>query len=701
MNQSNSPLGKDLVGLESLSAEQILTILNTAEPFKEISERRIKKVPVLRGKHNREPLLRGIHPHPGIVRIRREATERGHGEHCVERVLGGQGGDLVDTARNLEAMRIDMVVIRHGSSGAAKFLAERIPSNVINAGDGSHEHPTQALLDILTIRDHYGKIEGLRVCLVGDILHSRVARSNIFGLLALGAEVAVCGPKTLLPLGIADLGITVFSRIEEAIQWADVLNVLRLQLERMEAGFLPQLARVQSGLGRLPGQARAGAEGLVGPPSRAHEPRGRDRQRRRGRAPRHDSAAGDERCRSPDGGPLSARWGCARHGRGGQGRSGGLSSPLLIRGGRVIDPSQSIDAVQDVLVKDGVIAEVGKGIDPPKRAREIDAGGLVVTPGLIDVHVHLREPGGEHKETIVTGAMAAAAGGFTAVCAMPNTDPVVDDPAGVGFVLAQGLAAGAARVYPMGAISVGQEGKQLAAIGEMYEAGAVGITDDGNPVMDSGLMRKALEYAQAFDIPVADHPEDLGLSGAGVMNEGLVATKLGLHGKPNAAEDVHIVRDLLLAELTEGHIHLQHVSTAYGMEAIRQAKARGVRVTAEASPHHLILTDERVEGFDTDAKMNPPLRSLEDREAVREGLADGTLDVFATDHAPHHYDEKEQALRRRTQRDHRVGDGVGARAYICGRGGTHRPSDAHPSDECRSGSGVRLARRNVGRRLAR
>ena len=321
-----------------------------------------------------------------------------------------------------------------------------------------------------------------------------------------------------------------------------------------------------------------------------------------------------------------------------------MSGPLLIRGGRVIDPSQSIDAVQDVLVVDGVIAEVGKGIDPPKRAREIDAGGLVVTPGLIDVHVHLREPGGEHKETIATGAMAAAAGGFTAVCAMPNTDPVIDDPAGVGFVLAQGLAVGAARVYPMGAISVGQEGKQLAAIGEMYEAGAVGITDDGNPVMDSGLMRKALEYAQAFDIPVADHPEDLGLSGAGVMNEGLVATKLGLHGKPNAAEDVHIVRDLLLAELTKGHIHLQHVSTAYGVEAIRQAKARGVRVTAEASPHHLILTDERVEGFDTDAKMNPPLRSLEDREAVREGLSDRTLDVFATDHAPHHYDEKEQAF---------------------------------------------------------
>ena len=321
-----------------------------------------------------------------------------------------------------------------------------------------------------------------------------------------------------------------------------------------------------------------------------------------------------------------------------------MSGPLLIRRGRVIDPSQALDATRDVLVVDGVVAEVGEGIDAPEGAREIDAGGLVVTPGLIDVHVHLREPGGEHKETIATGARAAAAGGFTAVCAMPNTNPVVDDPAGVGFVLAQGAAAGAARVYPMGAISVGQEGKQLAAIGEMFEAGAVGITDDGNPVMDSGLMRRALDYAQAFDIPVADHPEDLGLSGAGVMNEGLVATRLGLQGKPNASEDVHIVRDLLLADLTGGHIHLQHVSTAYGVDAIRRAKSRGVRVTAEATPHHLILTDERVEGFDTDAKMNPPLRSSVDREAVREGLADGTLDVFVTDHAPHHYDEKEQAF---------------------------------------------------------
>ena len=321
-----------------------------------------------------------------------------------------------------------------------------------------------------------------------------------------------------------------------------------------------------------------------------------------------------------------------------------MSRPLVIRGGRVVDPSQSLDTVCDLLVVDGSIAALGEGIDAPDEAQEIAGAGLLVTPGLIDVHVHLREPGGEHRETIASGAKAAVVGGFTAICAMPNTDPVVDDPASVGFVVARGAAAGAARVYPLGAISAGQEGKQLAAIGEMVEAGAVGITDDGNPVMDSGLMRMALAYAQTFDVPVADHPEDLGLSKQGVMNEGLVATRLGLRGKPNASEDVHIVRDLLLAEVTGGRIHLQHVSTAFGVESIRQAKARDVRVTAEATPHHLILTDKRVEGYDTNAKMNPPLRTAVDRAAVRAGLADGTLDVYATDHAPHHYDEKEQAF---------------------------------------------------------
>ena len=318
--------------------------------------------------------------------------------------------------------------------------------------------------------------------------------------------------------------------------------------------------------------------------------------------------------------------------------------PRLFRRGRIVDPTQGLDDVLDLLIADGKVAAIGAGLEPPEEAEVTGCEGRVLVPGLIDVHVHLREPGGEHKETIETGARAAAAGGFTSVCAMPNTDPVIDSPAMVGFVAAAGRAAGLARVYPVGALSVGQKGERLTEIGELVGAGAVAITDDGNPIMDSGLMRMALEYAQAFGVPVADHAEDLGLSRRGAMNEGLVSARLGLPGKPNASEDIHIARDLLVAELTGGHIHLQHVSTRLGVGMIRQARERGVRVTAEATPHHLLLTDGAVDGYRTEAKMNPPLRTESDRIAVEEGFIDGTLDTLATDHAPHHYDEKEQAF---------------------------------------------------------
>lgn len=318
--------------------------------------------------------------------------------------------------------------------------------------------------------------------------------------------------------------------------------------------------------------------------------------------------------------------------------------PVLVRGGRVVDPSQRLDAKVDLLLADGVIARVGEALDAPEGAETIDAAGLVVVPGLIDVHVHLREPGQEHKETIRSGARAAAAGGFTTVVAMPNTDPPIDDPATVGFVVAAGLRAGAARVFPTGCITVGQEGEQLTEFGELIDAGAVAVTDDGRPVSSAGMMRMALEYSLAFDLPVAVHEEETTLSRGGSMNEGIVATRLGLTGIPDAAEDVMIARDLMLAELTGARLHVQHVSTRRGVELIREAKARGVRVTAEGTPHHFILTDEAVEAYRTDAKMNPPLRSASDRDAVRDGVRDGTLDVIATDHAPHHYDEKEQAF---------------------------------------------------------
>ncbi|MGK7311384.1 MAG: dihydroorotase [Candidatus Longimicrobiales bacterium M2_2A_002] len=321
-----------------------------------------------------------------------------------------------------------------------------------------------------------------------------------------------------------------------------------------------------------------------------------------------------------------------------------MAEKLLLKGGRVVDPSQGLDETLDVLLADGAVAELGAELDAPEDADVRDVSGLVVAPGLVDVHVHLREPGGEHKETIATGAWAAAVGGFTSICAMPNTDPPIDDPAAVGFVLAQGLRAGAARVYPVGAVSVGQKGERLTLVGEMVDAGAVGITDDGLPVQDSGLMRLALEYSGTFGIPVADHCEDPTLSRGGSMNEGVVSTRLGITGVPGAAEEVMIARDLFLAALTGGRLHIQHVSTRAGVEMIRAAKARGVNVTAEATPHHFTLTDEAVLGYRTEAKVNPPLRTAGDREAVREGVRDGTLDCIATDHAPHHYDEKEQAF---------------------------------------------------------
>jgi len=316
-------------------------------------------------------------------------------------------------------------------------------------------------------------------------------------------------------------------------------------------------------------------------------------------------------------------------------------SGILIRGGRVIDPARKTDELADVYLLEGKIEGVGRNLGTPPGAMVVDATGQVVAPGLIDVHVHLREPGQEDLETVATGAMAAAAGGFSAVCAMPNTDPVCDNQGVVGFVKAQAQRAGKARVYPIGAVSLGQKGQQLAEFGELVGAGAVAVSDDGKPVASSHLMRTALEYARTFGIPVADHCEDPTLAG-GAMHEGLVSTRLGLKGIPAAAEEIMVARDLLLAELTGGHVHLCHMSTRGSVDLIRWAKERGVRVTAEACPHHFSLTHEACEGYDTNAKMNPPLREPEDREAIRQALKDGTIDVIATDHAPHHYDAKER-----------------------------------------------------------
>jgi dihydroorotase len=315
---------------------------------------------------------------------------------------------------------------------------------------------------------------------------------------------------------------------------------------------------------------------------------------------------------------------------------------VLLRGGRIIDPSQDLDETGDLLVKNGVVEAFGRSLGTPDDAEVIDCAGAIVAPGFIDIHCHLREPGREDVETIATGARAAAAGGFTAVCAMPNTEPVTDNQAAVGFILRQAVRAGAAHVYPIGAISVGQRGEQLAEFGEMVGAGAVAVSDDGKPVVSAHLMRTALEYAQSFGIPVIDHCEEPTLAAGGAMHEGVVSARLGLKGIPAEAEEVMVARDILLARLTGGHVHLAHMSTGGSIELIRWGKEQGIRVTAEVTPHHLTLTESACDGYATHAKMNPPLRTARDIEALRAAVRDGTIDVIATDHAPHHYDAKER-----------------------------------------------------------
>jgi dihydroorotase len=325
-----------------------------------------------------------------------------------------------------------------------------------------------------------------------------------------------------------------------------------------------------------------------------------------------------------------------------------VSEHIIIRGGRVIDPATKLDAVADMLVEDGRIAAIGVGI-AADGAREIDARGLVVAPGFVDVHTHLRDPGLEYKEDIASGTRAAARGGFTTVCAMPNTEPAMDNRSVVEYVLREAAARASVRVLPIGAVSKGRAGKELAELGDLAAAGCIAFSDDGAPVWDATLMRRALEYASTFDLPIIDHCEDPSLARDAVMHEGWVSTRLGLRGAPAAAEEAAVSRDIALAETTSAHVHIAHVSTRAAVDAVRRAKARGVRVTAEVTPHHLTLTDEIVAfgalggeelAYDTNAKVNPPLRSQDDVDACVAGLADGTIDCIATDHAPHAVIEK-------------------------------------------------------------
>jgi dihydroorotase len=314
---------------------------------------------------------------------------------------------------------------------------------------------------------------------------------------------------------------------------------------------------------------------------------------------------------------------------------------LLIKNGRVVDPANSIDAVGDVLIDGDRIQRIGRDVAASPDATVLDAAGKVVCPGFIDIHVHLREPGLEYKETVATGTRAAAAGGFTAVACMANTQPVNDNRSITDYILAKAATEGIVRVYPIGAVTRGLGGKELAELAELAEAGCVAFSDDGRCVMNAALYRRAMEYTLPFGAPVISHAEDHDLSNGTAMNEGVVSTELGIPGAPAAAEDVMVARDILLAELTGAHVHIAHLSTAGAVRLVRDAKARGVRVTAEVTPHHLLLTEEAVRDFDSNTKMAPPLRTKRDVEVLLEALIDGTIDCIATDHAPHAASEKE------------------------------------------------------------
>jgi dihydroorotase len=322
-------------------------------------------------------------------------------------------------------------------------------------------------------------------------------------------------------------------------------------------------------------------------------------------------------------------------------RRQGQSPAIVIRNGRVIDPGR-VNGPADLLIQEGKIAGVGPNLAAPEGATVIDAAGKWVLPGFVDLHVHLREPGFEYKETIKTGTAAAAAGGFTSVCCMPNTHPVNDNRSVTEMIIEKARSEGTVRVFPIGAITKGSDGKELAEFAELKQAGCVAVSDDGKPVVNAMVMRRALEYARAFDLPVVDHCECTHLSEGGCMNEGLVATEMGLHGIPSASEDVMVARNLSLTELTGGRLHLAHLSTAGSVRMVREAKARGLPVTAEVCPHHFLLTEEAVREYNTNAKMNPPLRSRADVDALKAGLKDGTINAIATDHAPHAAHEKQR-----------------------------------------------------------
>ena len=632
---------RHLLAAGDLSRDDATAILDDADRFAQaLVGREIKKLPTLRGR----TLITMFYENSTRTRVSFEVAGKWMSADVINVSAAGssvgKGESLRDTALTLRAAGADALIIRHPASGAAHLLAEWTSSfgvkdsgpSVINAGDGTHEHPTQALLDALTIRQRLGGIEGRRIVIVGDILHSRVARSNVMLLDTLGAEVVLVAPPTLLPVGVDGWPVTRLPRLRRGAarrrRGADAAGAGRADERRL----LPVGARVFGSLRAFrpaPGDAARPCRGAApGTDGAWHG----DRVFGGGLVTISCAATGFQRRACADGGAVP----CAGRHRVGRKRGCGMS--VLLRGVRLYGEGERVDVLRR------------RRPDRRNRRRACHPGyrrchrrhGQVLLPGLVDLHTHLREPGREYAEDIETGSAAAALGGYTAVFAMANTNPVADSPVVTDHVWHRGQQVGLVDVHPVGAVTVGLAGAELTEMG-MMAAGAAQVrmfSDDGICVHDPLMMRRALEYATGLGVLIAQHAEEPRLTVGAVAHEGPTAARLGLSGWPRAAEESIVARDALLARDAGARVHICHASTAGTVEILKWAKGQGISITAEVTPHHLLLDDSRLASYDGVNRVNPPLREAADAVALRQALADGVIDCVATDHAPHAEHEK-------------------------------------------------------------
>ena len=614
---------RHLLSIADLTRADVERILETAEALQDVDE----KLPALRGKLVLSLFFESSTRTSSSFEL---AAKRLSADVMSLKAAGSsvdKGESLKDTVLTLAQYDPHAIVVRHPQIGAPALVARYSGAAVVNAGDGKHQHPTQALLDLFTMRQALGDLDGRHVAIVGDVLHSRVARSLIQALALVGANTTLVGPPTLIPRGIEAMGCETASDIG-AIGAADVVYVLRMQRERMESAFVPSLREYAARWGVTPERVRPGQKVMhPGPINRGVEIDGRV-------ADSPDSLILEQvraGARGADGGaPRPARLGQSRARAGGR-----RMSTLFCRNGRsdslVLEGRLAGGESVAVTVSDGVISAIAPAA----------ATAHVLAPAFVDPHVHLRSPGREDEETIASGTAAAAAGGYCAILAMPNTDPVVDSAAVLGSLVETARREAVIPTGFMAAISKRLGGEELTEMGELAEAGAAAFTDDGRPVTSAGLMRRALQYGAVTGRTLALHCEEPTLSRDGQVHEGAVAAELGFAPYPSLAESAMVERDLSLAGYEARPLHLMHLSAKESVAALRHAHERGVEATAEVTPHHLVLTDEAVRSLDPNVKMNPPLRAEDDRQALIEALRDGTIACVATDHAPHSREEKE------------------------------------------------------------